>query len=135
MPYCSDRYDPLTCPLFLNQGKQCDEAMRTVTFTLAERAVLIPVELFLLAKPLLAVCVLVFLLSGIGPSFFSPAAALERGLILLGGTVLGIFGGAVLDASAAALAARPPVLAERPVRLPTRCLLRLVAVCTPACSG
>lgn len=83
-------------PLFLNQGRQCDEAMRTVTFTLAERAVLIPVELFLLAKPLLAVCVLVFLLSGIGPSFFSPAAALERGLILLGGTVLGIFGGAVL---------------------------------------
>jgi hypothetical protein len=82
--------------LFLRQGKQCDEAMRVVTFTLAERAVLIPVELLLLLRPLLAVCMLVFLLSGIGPFFFSPAAAVDRGLVLLGGTALGIFGGAVL---------------------------------------
>ena len=83
-------------PAFLRQGKQGDEAMRTVTFTLAERAVLIPVELFLLAKPLLAILFLGFLVSGIGPSVFSPAAALHRGLVLLAATAGGIVGGAVL---------------------------------------
>ena len=83
-------------PAFLQQGNHCDEAMREVTFTLPERAVLIPVELFLLAKPLLATLVLVFLLSGIGPSLFSLTAALDRGLVLLGATLLGIAGGAVV---------------------------------------
>lgn len=83
-------------PAFLNQGKQCDEAMRAVTFTLAERAVLIPVELFLLVKPLMILFFLVFLLSGIGPSIFSLEAALNRGVILLAGTIFGILGGAVL---------------------------------------
>jgi hypothetical protein len=83
-------------PAYLHQGKQCDETMREVTFTLAERAVLIPVELFLLAKPLLVTLALVFLLSGIGPSLFSLTAALHRGMMLLGATALGIAGGAVL---------------------------------------
>ena len=83
-------------PTYLQQGKQCDETMREVTFTMAERAVLIPVELFLLAKPLLVTLVLVFVLSGIGPSLFSLNAALHRGLVLLGATALGIAGGAVL---------------------------------------
>ncbi len=83
-------------PAYLNQGQQCDEAMRTVTFTLAERAVLIPVELFLLAKPLLILFCLVFLLSGIGSSIFSLAAALDRGVILLAATAFGICGGAIL---------------------------------------
>jgi len=83
-------------PAYLRQGKRCSEAMREATFTLAERAVLIPVELFLLAKPLLYLVGIVLLLSGIGPSGFSPAAALHRGGILLTATVLGIVGGAVL---------------------------------------
>ncbi len=83
-------------PTYLHQGKQCDEAMREVTFTLPERAVLIPVELFLLAKPLLTILALVFLFSGIGPSLFSLTAALDRGLLLLAATMLGIAGGAVL---------------------------------------
>ncbi len=83
-------------PTYLQLGKQCNETMREVTFTLPERAVLIPVELFLLAKPLLITLVLVFVLSGIGPSLFSLNAALHRGLTLLTATLLGIFGGAVL---------------------------------------
>ena len=83
-------------PIYLRQGNQCSEAMRAVTFTLPERTVLIPVELFLLAKPLLATLALVFLLSGIGPSLFSLTAALDRGLVLLGATVLGIAGGAIV---------------------------------------
>jgi hypothetical protein len=83
-------------PAYLQREKQCSEAMREVTFTLLERAVLIPVELFLLAKPLLIILGLVFLLSGIGPSLFSLTHALERGMILLTATVLGIAGGAIL---------------------------------------
>lgn len=83
-------------PVYLHRGNQCDEAMREVTFTLAERAVLIPVELFLLAKPLLVLLMLGFLFSGIGPTIFSLASALERGLILLATTGLGMLGGAVL---------------------------------------
>lgn len=83
-------------PDFLRQSNRCDEAMREVTFHLKERAVLIPVELFLLAKPLLILPALLFLLSGIGPSLFSPHSALTRGLILLAATGLGIIGGAIL---------------------------------------
>ena len=83
-------------PTYLQQGNQCNETMREVTFTLPERAVLIPVELFLLAKPLLITLALMFVLSGIGPSLFSLNAALHRGLTLLTATLLGIFGGAVL---------------------------------------
>jgi hypothetical protein len=70
--------------------------MRSVTFTLAERAVLIPVEFYLLAKPLLATILLALLLSGIGPTVFSPAAALERGMVLVVVTGLGILSGAAL---------------------------------------
>ena len=81
---------------YFRHGKECSEPMRTVSFTLAERAVLIPVELYLLAKPLLATLVLAFFLSGIGPGFFSPGAALDRGTILLVATLFGIVGGAVL---------------------------------------
>jgi hypothetical protein len=83
-------------PTYLQKGLQCDETMRKVTFTLSERAVLIPVELFLLAKPLLATLVLVFLLTNIGPSLFSLSTALNRGLILLGVTLLGIASEVVL---------------------------------------
>ncbi len=83
-------------PAYLAHGKQCDEAMRTVTFFLPERAVLIPVELFLLAKPLLVILALAFLLSGISPTVFSLTLALNRGLMLMAATALGIAGGAVL---------------------------------------
>lgn len=80
----------------LERGGQCDEAMREVTFTLAERAVLIPVELYLLVRPLFGLVLLAIILSAIGPGLFSPTAAMHRGIILLGATGLGILGGAVL---------------------------------------
>jgi hypothetical protein len=83
-------------PAYLGQGNRCDEAMREVTFTLAERAVLIPVELLLLAKPLSAILLLGMLCSGIGPTIFSPTAALERGVALLAATTAGLVGGTVL---------------------------------------
>jgi hypothetical protein len=83
-------------PAFFRHGKQCDERMREVTFTVAERLVLIPVEIFLAAKPLLMVVLLGFLLSGFGPTIFSLRAACDRGLIFFLASLLGIAGGAVL---------------------------------------
>ena len=95
----SVRFGPVRAtdlPAWLERDGQGDEAMREVTFTLAERAVLIPVELYLLARPLVGLVVLALLLSGIGPGVFSPAAAVQRGVLLLGATGLGILAGAVL---------------------------------------
>ena len=51
------RFGPIAAsmlPAFLKTGK-ADETMRTVTFTLKERAVLIPLEICMLWKQLLAV--------------------------------------------------------------------------------
>lgn len=70
--------------------------MRRVTFSLIERLVLIPVELSLLAKPLIGVLAAVFLISGFGPGFFSFHAAWFRGLYAAHAFVLGIFSGAVV---------------------------------------
>lgn len=95
----SVRFGPVRAtdlPAWLERDGQGDEAMREVTFTLAERAVLIPVELYLLARPLLGLVVLALCLSGLGPGVFSPAAAVQRGVLLLGATGLGILAGAVL---------------------------------------
>jgi hypothetical protein len=95
----SVRFGPVRAtdlPAWLERDGQGDETMREVTFTLAERAVLIPVELYLLARPLVGLVVLALFLSGIGPGVFSPAAAVHRGALLLGATGLGILAGAVL---------------------------------------
>ncbi len=81
---------------YLQQGCQCNESMREVTFTLAERAVLIPVELYLVARPLVVTCALVLVLSGVGPAWFTLQAAVDRGVMLLIGTILGLVSGAVL---------------------------------------
>ena len=82
-------------PAYLQQGYRCDERMREVTFTLGERAVLIPVELYLLVKPLVAVCALMFVLSGIGPTWFSPAMAIQRSVVFLTGTLVGLGCGSI----------------------------------------
>ena len=82
-------------PTFLRNGNTATEAMRTVTFPLAERAALIPVELFLLGKPLAWTALAAFLLSGIGPEVFSTQAAWTRGLLVLGATVAGVLAGSV----------------------------------------
>ncbi len=83
-------------PRFLKQGMKADGNMRRVTFSLIERLVLIPVELSLLAKPLIGVLAAVFLISGFGPGFFSFHAAWFRGLYAAHAFVLGIFSGAVV---------------------------------------
>lgn len=82
-------------PAFIRSGNTPDEAMRTVTFTLRERAGLIPVELFILGKPLGLTLLAAFLLSGIGPDIFSPGAAWSRGLAAACATLAGIAAGSV----------------------------------------
>ena len=81
---------------FLKNGMTADETMRRVTFSTTERLVLTPVELYLLAKPLVRVLAAVFLISGFGPGLFSFHAAWSRGLYAAAAFVLGIFSGAVV---------------------------------------
>ncbi len=82
---------------FLQDKMSADETMRMVTFTFFERAVLVPVEMYLLLKPLLFILVFCFLLSGIGgEGFFSFNRMGSRGGILAITTLLGIAGGGIL---------------------------------------
>ena len=83
-------------PAFLHRNGTADETMRTITFSIGERAVLIPVEVCLLWKPLLVAIAVLFLVSGIGPGFYSIAAAGSRGLLALTASLLAIVAGAVL---------------------------------------
>jgi len=80
---------------FLENELQASPAMRTVTFTLWERFVLIPVELTLILKPSLWILLLIFFISGISPDF-SFSSAWHRGLAAASAYGMGIFAGAVL---------------------------------------
>ncbi|GAB4337317.1 MAG: mercury methylation corrinoid protein HgcA [Desulfobulbaceae bacterium] len=83
-------------PAFLAGDGQATEAMRAVTFSLGERLVLVPVEIALVWKVFFLVTLGIFLLSGIGPGFFSLDAALTRGAAATLGTVTAILAGALL---------------------------------------
>lgn len=80
-------------PRYLDQGE--DESMREVTFTLKERAEVIPVELVLGWKPILVAFAVAAILSLIGHEF-SLGAVWSRWLVATGGTLLGLFCGSVL---------------------------------------
>lgn len=82
-------------PAFIRSGNTADEAMRLVTFTLRERAVLVPVEILLLRRALAAAVLAILVLSGIGPGLFSADAALWRGVPAMSATLLAILAGAV----------------------------------------
>jgi hypothetical protein len=63
-------------PVYLDSGFKATEAMRLKSFTLRERAVLIPVELVEAVKPSLIIAPILFLLAGIGgPAGFWANAA------------------------------------------------------------
>lgn len=92
------RFGPILAsklPAFLKTG-QANEAMRTVTFSLKERFVLIPLEICMLWKKLLGVLALFFILSGISGEIFSLQAAVSRGTILFLATFTAIIAGALL---------------------------------------
>ncbi len=80
---------------FIAGGCKAEKSMRRLTFTLPERAVLVPVELSHLPKPTVWVLLAVFLLSGIGLHFFSFSDAWRRGLMLATAYIAGILAGAV----------------------------------------
>jgi len=83
-------------PRFLHNGKKADEAMRTVTFTLAERLVLVPVEISLIWKVFGLITLAIFALSGISPDIYSARDALSRGLTATGATLLAVLAGALI---------------------------------------
>lgn len=83
-------------PAFLHRNRMADENMRSITFNLGERAVLIPVEICLLWKPLLVAIAMLFLISGIGPDLYSITAAGSRGLQALAASLLAIVAGAII---------------------------------------
>lgn len=82
-------------PAFLASGRVAEEKMRRVTFSMAERMVLVPVELSLTRKPLLWALLAIFVLSGIGPHFFSFSAAWGRGILAGQACLAGILAGCV----------------------------------------
>ncbi len=82
-------------PAFLAAGWVAEEKMRRVTFSISERMVLVPVELSLARKPLLWALLAIFLLSGVGPHFFSFSAAWGRGMLAALACLAGILAGCV----------------------------------------
>lgn len=80
-------------PRYLDQGE--DEAMRAVTFSLRERAEVIPVELVLGWKLILAAFLVAAVLSLIGPEFSLQTIG-ERWALAASATGLGLAAGAVL---------------------------------------
>jgi hypothetical protein len=81
---------------FFNNGMKAETAARRVTFSLFERIVLIPVELFAVPKPSLAILAALFILSGIGPWFFSFQEAGSRWLTAAAAYLAGVAAGGIL---------------------------------------
>ncbi len=79
---------------FLQNGRKADSKMRTVTFTLLERLVLIPVEFYSIKmKWVLWAAIAAFVLSGIGPYVFSITAAWQRGWLFMSALLVGAVAG------------------------------------------
>lgn len=83
-------------PAFLSGTVDDEERMRSVTFTMKERLELIPVEICMMYKPLMAVLLAAILFSGFGPDIFSVKAAIGRGYQFFLATVMAILSGAVV---------------------------------------
>lgn len=85
----------LDLPDFL-QSNCVTEEMRTITFTLRERGVLIPLEICMLWKQLLLAGILFFLFSGFSKDIYSLQLAFDRAPVLFWSTCIAIFSGALL---------------------------------------
>jgi len=81
---------------FLAAGFRAEKAMRQVTFHFSERLVLTPVEVSQVLKHLLWLIPLMFLMSGIGPEFFSLSNLWQRGGPAALAVIFGIISGAVI---------------------------------------
>lgn len=80
---------------FLAGGFKSEPSMRTVTFNIVDRLILVPVELAQLPKPSLWILITAFIISGIGVHVFSFSAAWVRGIMLAVAYAAGILAGAV----------------------------------------
>jgi hypothetical protein len=80
---------------FLVNGKKTDDKMRSLTFTLSERLLLVPVEISLIIRPSILLIALFFVLSGICADIFSITRAWERGLAGVAAYGMGVLAGAV----------------------------------------
>jgi hypothetical protein len=83
-------------PAYLDAGREATETMRRVTFTMMERAVLVPVEIINAGKFLLPTMVALFLLSGVYRGGFSVARMLTQGGASVAALAAAWLGGAVL---------------------------------------
>ncbi|WP_423935291.1 mercury methylation corrinoid protein HgcA [Candidatus Deferrimicrobium sp.] len=81
---------------FLEAGMKASPAMRRVGFPTMDRLVLTPVEIAGALRPAGWAAVVLFLLSGVGPGFFSLGAAWERGLAAVAALAAGILAGGVV---------------------------------------
>ena len=83
-------------PRFLSRGCTADEPMRQVSFTIRERAVVIPVELTQFCIKVWWTIPVFMFLSGLGPWIFSLRKVLDRGIPALAAILAGGFAGTVL---------------------------------------
>ena len=83
-------------PDFLSNGLKASAAMRRVTFSTLDRLVLTPVELINMWQHVLWSILILVILGGIGPQFFSLSAALSRGGAAVAAGLTGLITGAVI---------------------------------------
>ena len=83
-------------PQFLKNGQTATAEMRRVNFSLIDRLILTPVELVSMWRYALWSILVLFILGGIGPHFFSFPAAWNRGSSAVASGLLGLFTGAVV---------------------------------------
>lgn len=83
-------------PAYMNAGCKATDAMRLKSFTLRERAVLIPVELIQALKPSLIIMAVLFLLGGLGGQEGFWTNALHRGSYAVLAFLIAILAGGVI---------------------------------------
>ena len=96
----SVHYGPIRAqdlPAYLESGLKATPGMRLKTFTLSERAVLIPIELVEALKPTLLILPVLFLLGGLGDHAGFWANVLNEGLFAVLAFLSALFAGAVLN--------------------------------------
>lgn len=81
---------------FLTNNFKATPEMREITFTLKERALLIPVEVSLILKPVMYIFLGTLIVSGFGHNFFSFSALWNRGIPAIVTLLAGIIAGAAL---------------------------------------
>ncbi len=93
------RYGPVRAadlPAYLDAGQDATADMRRVSFSLVERAVLVPIEIVNAGKFLLPAMAVLFLLSGVHRGGFAVERMLRHGSVAVAAVAVAWMGGAVL---------------------------------------